>query len=737
MAFLRSFFGNSAQQDESFALESLEQSLPTTDNLRGKNTLHRAGGVTLMDADTTPTPTSTPTNTIPMDADITDITPLAMPTDTLPMDADTTPTPTNITSMDADTTPPAMPTDTLPMDADTTPPIIPASIIPTVADTTPPVMPTDTLPMDADTTLPAMPASTILTIANTTLTPTLPTGTTPMDADTIPTPAVPTDGDTPGSFPLGGEGTMVLYKRPFAPESASAMPPPKVLLREVDQSSTLRTQVYDLRKSLYHRDADFNILEGRFRQKEASFGNLEAQIRGKDVVIAEQAQLLSQLRQGLEEVKEQTIAQSLALAQVGSKDTMIAQQSEALHKLQRDLTEVRNNVLLDAKAEIQRLHVDREAEIQRLHVDRESEMLALNQKYELTLHKLQEEQQDQEQLEAPAPETSAPAAPNLNNHVPQGVNDDPPRTSSTSSRRGRRKTQGSPEVVDTEEQRLQNLAHVRDLFKTAFKVTQDEEFLQCGGVSSQIAKAFAEGIGPGPDPLQLRWDYNRPASSPWNQAVISQLMCLLVDMRRKWTTEGRSDEYWVAKITQKFTRIKKRVERAKPRVHDNLSVETGAEVATRLAHEKDEALKKARRDTRRRTKYRRRKEITKSMVAIKEAKGDDDVVAWRFLNSLITTLGSDGMSSEDSDGEDTEAIFCTRTLPWRRDIVRELQIVDQQRLRDSTIFSPRGAKAAKRIRGDNFPQSERKAVKGLPRPFYNEVVFVSARPSHNRSMDIA
>ncbi|KAI6012943.1 hypothetical protein PISMIDRAFT_24750 [Pisolithus microcarpus 441] len=462
-----------------------------------------------------------------------------------------------------------MPTDTLPMDANMTLPIIPASIILMVADTTPPVIPTDTLPMDTDTTLPVVPASMILMIANTTLTPTLPTGTTPMDADTIPTPAVPTDGNTPGSFPLSGEGTMVLYKQPFAPESASAM-------------------------------------------------NLEAQIRGKDVIIAEQAQLLSQLRQGLEEVKEQTITQSLALAQVG-KDTMIAQQSE--------------------------------------------------------------EQQDQEQLEAPAPEMLVPAAPNLNNHVLQGVNDDPPQTSSMSSRRGQWKMQGSPE---------------------------------CSGVSSQIAKAFAEGTGPGPNPLQLRWDFNRPASSPWNQAVISQLMCLLVDMRWKWTTEGQTDEYWVAKITQKFTQIKKCVERVKPHVHDNLSVETGVEVAMRLANEKDEALKKARRDTWQQT------EITKSMVAVKEVKGDDDIVAWWFLNSLITTLGSDGMSSEDSDGEDTEAIFCTRTLLWRRDIVRELQIIDQQRLRDSTIFSPRGAKAAKQIRGNNFPQSEWKVVKGLPHPFYNE-----------------
>jgi len=36
------------------------------------------------------------------------------------------------------------------------------------------------------------------------------------------------------------------------------------------------------------------------------------------------------------------------------------------------------------------------------------------------------------------------------------------------------------------------------------------------------------------------------------------------------------------------------------------------------------------------------------MLAVKEAKGDDDVVAWQFLNNVITTLGSDGMSSEDS-----------------------------------------------------------------------------------------
>ena len=69
-----------------------------------------------------------------------------------------------------------------------------------------------------------------------------------------------------------------------------------------------------------------------------------------------------------------------------------------------------------------------------------------------------------------------------------------------------------------------------------------------------------------------------------------------------------------------------------------------------------------------------------AMLAVKEAKGDNDAVAWQFLSNVITTLGSDGMSSEDSEGEDTEPIFCTHILPWRRDIVKELNIIDQQRL---------------------------------------------------------
>ena len=72
-------------------------------------------------------------------------------------------------------------------------------------------------------------------------------------------------------------------------------------------------------------------------------------------------------------------------------------------------------------------------------------------------------------------------------------------------------------------------------------------------------------------------------------------------MRQRWTVEPRSDEYWIDKITEKFNRIKTGVNRAKSHVLDDLSVETSADVAARLADERDKVLMKARRDMWRRT----------------------------------------------------------------------------------------------------------------------------------------
>ena len=67
-------------------------------------------------------------------------------------------------------------------------------------------------------------------------------------------------------------------------------------------------------------------------------------MKNKDVIIAGQAQVLLQLRNDLEEVKQQTATQSSALAQIGSKDAIIAQQTETLETLQRAVLEAKTEI---------------------------------------------------------------------------------------------------------------------------------------------------------------------------------------------------------------------------------------------------------------------------------------------------------------------------------------------------------------------------------------------------------
>ncbi|KAG9315639.1 hypothetical protein JVU11DRAFT_3281 [Chiua virens] len=292
-------------------------------------------------------------------------------------------------------------------------------------------------------------------------------------------------------------------------------------------------------------------------------------------------------------------------------------------------------------------------------------------------------------------------------------------TSPTPAKRQSRKVVKLKHEIACDKERVVNLEHVRDLFKEAFGISTDDEFLLVGGVSRERVQAFLDG-GSGPDPDDLQWDFSRPATSVWNQVVISELVQQLKMKRReeKWSTQPRSDEYWEDAIAQKFARIKARLSSAKPRVRDDSSIETEQEIAKRLLREKDERLQKARKDERRLSKYRRRLRITQTLAEVK-AERDDDAAVWAFLLDVVSTLGSDGTSSDESGDEDMEIAFHNHGMPWRRDIKRELNIIDIQRTQDKETFCQKGAKLTKRIRSGNALPSSRRPVMGLPQSFYD------------------
>lgn len=64
------------------------------------------------------------------------------------------------------------------------------------------------------------------------------------------------------------------------------------------------------------------------------------------------------------------------------------------------------------------------------------------------------------------------------------------------------------------------------------------------------------------------------------------------------------------------------------------------------------------------------------MVELKIEQGSNNAPVWKFLSNVVMTLGSDEMSFDESGDEDMKMVFHTWMMPWRRNITRELNIID-------------------------------------------------------------
>ncbi|KAG8212858.1 hypothetical protein J3R82DRAFT_11178, partial [Butyriboletus roseoflavus] len=54
----------------------------------------------------------------------------------------------------------------------------------------------------------------------------------------------------------------------------------------------------------------------------------------------------------------------------------------------------------------------------------------------------------------------------------------------------------------------------------------------------------------------------------------------------------------------------------------------------------------------------------------------EDAEVWTFLHNVVTSLGMEGMSSDESGENDMDSAFLTRTMPWQREVKREFKIID-------------------------------------------------------------
>ena len=130
--------------------------------------------------------------------------------------------------------------------------------------------------------------------------------------------------------------------------------------------------------------------------------------------------------------------------------------------------------------------------------------------------------------------------------------------------------------------------------------------------------------------------------------------------------------------------------------------------------------------------------ILNNIITIKSEDLDDDLPSWKWLQHLIKTLGEDGMSSEESSVENSVTnVLRVKNMDWWRNIKKELEIIDLQRVIDKDIFSLQGSRPLPRKRAPDNPVTSRDPVMGLPKALYNSLWMSELNERHKESLKIS
>ncbi|KAJ3507461.1 hypothetical protein NLJ89_g6290 [Agrocybe chaxingu] len=233
--------------------------------------------------------------------------------------------------------------------------------------------------------------------------------------------------------------------------------------------------------------------------------------------------------------------------------------------------------------------------------------------------------------------------------------------------------------------------------------------------------------GPGPKLEGLHIDMRGKISSKWNECVTD---ILLDEVLKRRTSEAyellpkRSRAYFREIIREKLERARGAWKNGQPKMKENGDIESIIEVENRVVEARNKKEKLGRAYTRRTNRLKRRLEIVRKKIELLKEAGDfEEAARWEYLEELLMELGEEGMSSDESEGEDddtaVETVLYVAEMPWRPNISQELSIIEGER-NDVGIFNRKGAKPTKRLRGVRKIASRRDAPPGRARAVYDD-----------------
>jgi hypothetical protein len=115
----------------------------------------------------------------------------------------------------------------------------------------------------------------------------------------------------------------------------------------------------------------------------------------------------------------------------------------------------------------------------------------------------------------------------------------------------------------------------------------------------------------------------------------------------------------------------------------------------------------------------------------------DELAIWNEFDMLLTELGPEGMSSDESDLDDGgRNEYRVRRMPWRsKEVERRLVQVDKDRNTTNAYGNSRaGSQPRARTRRNAVKVSRRKATPGYPLNFYDKSWYAALTKSQQHDL---
>ncbi|KAK0430166.1 hypothetical protein EV421DRAFT_1913272 [Armillaria borealis] len=264
-------------------------------------------------------------------------------------------------------------------------------------------------------------------------------------------------------------------------------------------------------------------------------------------------------------------------------------------------------------------------------------------------------------------------------------------------------------------------AVIRNFWREIYDIEKHNDFFSYIPANPEAVTAYnyADGEGPADDaPLDLGEGWRH---STWNKTIMKNFMAQ-VKVRSQnsqndpeWCLPSVSDEFILALLWSQLEQCQSAYHKSLPLwISSQDQYETPSEIVTRVG----DVLRGSSADNFLQ-KFEHRTGVVTNIIALKTESGAADLKYWKFLKKVLTQLGTDGMSQEESGCQIVEGrpmqVFIVKLCEWRApQIPKYLELIDKT----AKDMAGRRSRMTTRVPSTEIDNST-DAPPNLPRSMYN------------------